>query len=81
MITKRITMRSFIVRDSLDRLADFENEAGGHFRAGKLKNKETAVEGIRRALDAFIGIFDGKNVGKMAVKLSWAFAKATQSKS
>jgi hypothetical protein len=70
MITKRLTMKGFIVRDWLDRQAEFEKEVGGHFRAGKLKNKETVVEGIDQAVDAFLGLFQGKNVGKMVVKLT-----------
>src|SRR5579862_2781694 len=36
MITKRLTMRGFIVRDWLDCQAEFEKEMGGYFRAGKL---------------------------------------------
>lgn len=70
MITKRLTMKGFIVFDRLDRRGEFEKELGGYFRAGKLKNKETVVEGIDQAVGAFIGLFDGKNVGKMVVKLT-----------
>ena len=69
MTTKRLTMKGLIVRDWLDRQAEFEKEVGGYFRAGKLKNKETLVEGIGQAAGAFIGLFEGKNVGKMVVKL------------
>jgi NADPH-dependent curcumin reductase CurA len=63
-------MRGFIVLDWPDRLTEFKNEAGGYFRTGKLKNKETVVEGIGQAVGAFIGLFEGKNVGKMVVKLT-----------
>jgi NADPH-dependent curcumin reductase CurA len=69
MITKRLTMKGFIVSDWLDRQAAFEKEVGGYFRAGKLKNKETIMEGIDNAVDAFLGLFQGKNVGKMVIKL------------
>jgi NADPH-dependent curcumin reductase CurA len=69
MITKRLTMKGFIVRDWLDRQGEFEQEVGGYFRAGKLKNKETVVEEIGQAVGAFIGLFEGKNLGKMVVKL------------
>ena len=70
MITKRLTMKGFIVRDWLDRQAEFEKEAGRYFREGKLKHKETVVEGIGKAVDAFLGLFQGNNVGKMVVKLA-----------
>ena len=69
MIGKRLTMKGLIVSDWLDRQSEFEQEVGGYFQAGKLKNKETVVAGIDRAVDAFIGLFEGKNVGKMVVKL------------
>ena len=70
MITKRLTMKGFIVRDWLDRQAEFEKEVGGHFRTGKLKNKETVVQGIDQAVDAFLGLFQGQNLGKMVVELT-----------
>jgi len=70
LTTKRLTMKGMIVRDWLDRQADFEKEVGGYLRTGKLKNKETVVEGLDQAEGAFIGLFEGKNFGKMVVKLS-----------
>jgi NADPH-dependent curcumin reductase CurA len=70
MTTKRLTMKGLIVSDSLDRQAEFEKEVGGYFRTGKLKNQETVVEGIDQAVRAFIGLFAGKNMGKMVVKLA-----------
>ncbi len=70
MITKRLTMKGLIVRDWLDRQSEFDKEVGGYFRAGKLKNKETVVEGIDQAVGAFLGLFAGKNMGKMVVKLA-----------
>ncbi len=69
MITKRLTMKGLLVRDWLDRQKDFEQEVGGYFRDGKLKNQETVVEGIDQAVGAFIGLFAGRNMGKMVVKL------------
>ncbi len=69
MITKRLTMKGMIVGDWLNRWDEFETEVGGYFRAGTLKNRETVVQGIDRAVDAFIGLFKGENTGKMIVKL------------
>ena len=68
--TKRLTMKGLIVRDWVDRQDEFEKEVGAYFREGKVKNKETVVEGIDHAVGAFIGLFEGKNVGKMVVKLA-----------
>lgn len=70
MTTKRLTMKGLIVGDWLDRRSEFEKEVGGYFRTGKLKNKETVVDGLDNAVGAFLGLFSGSNVGKMVVKLA-----------
>jgi NADPH-dependent curcumin reductase CurA len=70
MITKRLTMKGMIVRDWLDRQGEFEKEVGGFIQSGKLKSKETVVEGLDQAADAFLGLFYGQNLGKMIVKLA-----------
>ena len=69
MTTKRLTMKGLIVFDWLNRQSEFEKEIGAYYQAGKLKSLETVVVGIDQAVDAFIGLFDGKNIGKMVVKL------------
>jgi NADPH-dependent curcumin reductase CurA len=69
LTTKRLTMKGMIVGDWLQSQAEFEKEVGGYFRAGKIKNHETVVEGIDQAVGAFLGLFQGKNRGKMVVKL------------
>lgn len=70
MTTKRLTMKGLIVGDWLDRQSEFEKEVGALYQSGKLKSFETVVVGLEQAADAFIGLFDGKNVGKMVVELS-----------
>ncbi len=69
MTTKRLTMKGLIVFDWLNHQSEFEMEVGSHYQAGKLKSMETVVVGIDQAVDAFIGLFDGKNIGKMVIKL------------
>src|ERR1039457_4055328 len=70
MVGKRLTMKGLIVSDWLGRRAEFEEEIGAYVKAGKVKNKETVVKGIDQAPAAFIGLFQGQNVGKMVVELA-----------
>ena len=69
MTTKRLSMKGLIVRDWLARQKEFETEVGGYVKSGKVCNIETVVVGIEHAVDAFIGLFKGENIGKMVVKL------------
>jgi NADPH-dependent curcumin reductase CurA len=70
VITKRLTMKGFIVSDWLEHRAEFEKEVGGYVKAGTVKHMETVVKGIDEAVGAFIGLFQGRNVGKMVVELA-----------
>jgi len=71
IVGKRLTIKGFIVSDWNARTPDFLAEVGGYIAAGKpLKNKETVVEGIERAPEAFLDLLRGESVGKMIVKLS-----------
>ncbi len=70
MITKRLTMKGFIVSDWMDKYPEFESVVGAYYKAGQLKNKETVVHGIENAVGAFLGLFQGENMGKMVVALT-----------
>jgi hypothetical protein len=39
-------------------------------REGKLKHRETIVDGIENAPRAFIGMLQGENIGKQLVKIA-----------
>ena len=69
-IRKRLTMKGLLVRDWLDQQKEFELEVGGYYLTGKVKHKETVVKGLDQAVEAFLGLFHGKNIGKMVVDLS-----------
>ncbi len=70
LLVKRLTMRGFIVSDHWNRMPDFLRDMAGWIRAGKMAWTETIVEGIENTPSAFVGLFEGKNLGKMVVKLS-----------
>lgn len=69
MVGNRVLMQGFIISDHMDRYPEFVAEVGGWLKAGRLKYQETVVEGIDRAVTAFLGLFAGDNTGKMIVKL------------
>jgi len=69
IIGKQLTMQGFIVSDHFDMLMQFYADLGKWIGEGKIKWKETVIEGIENAPRAFIGLFKGENFGKMLVKI------------
>lgn len=69
-IMKRLTLRGFIVSDHGDMRADFFRDMAQWIAAGRIKWRETVVEGLENAPKAFIGLFKGENIGKMVVKIA-----------
>jgi NADPH-dependent curcumin reductase CurA len=68
-ITKRLTLRGFIVFDHMDRMPDMLADITGWLRDGKLQHAETVVDGLDQAPDAFLSLLRGGNTGKMIVRL------------
>ena len=62
-------MQGYIILDHADRLPAFLAEAPGWVADGRLRWRETVVEGIERMPEAFVGLLRGDNVGKMLVKV------------
>ena len=69
IISKRLTLKGFIIFDFESQRAEFEAEMRALLADGSLKSHETIVHGIENAQAAFLGLFSGKNTGKMLVTL------------
>jgi NADPH-dependent curcumin reductase CurA len=69
VVGKRLTLKGFIVSDHNDRFADFAADMGAWIRDGKITFEETVFEGVDNAVDAFLAMLSGKNLGKMIVRL------------
>lgn len=69
IIGKRLRMQGMLVTDHEELRPQFVNEVGGWLRDGSLRYRETVVDGIENAVDAFLGMLRGENVGKMVVGL------------
>ncbi|TKB43761.1 NADP-dependent oxidoreductase [Thalassotalea mangrovi] len=67
--SKKLTVQGFIVIDYFDCFPEFVAQMANWMAEGKIKSEETIYHGLDNAVDAFIGLFEGKNKGKMLVKL------------
>lgn len=69
ILTKSATMRGFIIGDLVEKFPAATKQLTAWLKADKLTFSETIVEGFDNIPQAFIDLFDGKNQGKMIVKI------------
>jgi NADPH-dependent curcumin reductase len=69
LLVNRVLLKGFIVSDHLSRLGEFLKDCGGWLREGRLKHREDVVIGLEKAPEAFIGLLQGKNFGKLLVRV------------
>lgn len=71
LLTKRVRIQGFIVFDDYgDRQSEFLSTMAPWVRDGKVKFREDVVDGLEQAPDAFIGMLEGRNFGKLVVRVS-----------
>jgi len=70
VLSKRLTLRGFIVSDFAAQQGDFLREVGGWLRDGRIKYREDFVDGLEQAPRAFLGLLRGENFGKLIVRVS-----------
>ncbi|WP_038175981.1 MULTISPECIES: NADP-dependent oxidoreductase [Vibrio] len=69
LLVKRIKMQGFIIFDDYaHRYNEFANDMGQWLAEGKIHYREHLVEGLENAPQAFIGLLEGKNFGKLVVQ-------------
>jgi NADPH-dependent curcumin reductase CurA len=69
LLINRASVKGFIVSDHASRMGDFLTECSRWVREGKLKYREDVVVGLENAPEAFIGLLQGKNFGKLLVQV------------
>ncbi len=71
LLTKRIKMQGFIIFDDYgSRYDEFFNQMNTWFNEGKIKYREDIVDGLENSPQAFIGLLQGRNFGKMVVRVA-----------
>ncbi|MCU8518381.1 NADP-dependent oxidoreductase [Vibrio vulnificus] len=69
LLIKRIKMQGFIIFDDYGhRYGEFAADMTQWLAQGKIHYREHLVQGLENAPDAFIGLLEGKNFGKMVVQ-------------
>jgi NADPH-dependent curcumin reductase len=68
-LVKRVKLQGFIISDHLELWPQGLAELGALVAQGKLQYRETVAEGLASAPEAFMGLLQGKNLGKQLVKL------------
>jgi len=70
IVTKRLTLRGFVVMDFHDQQAKALAELKGWVEAGDLRVREDIIDGLENLPAALIGLLAGENIGKRMVKVS-----------
>jgi NADPH-dependent curcumin reductase CurA len=70
LLWKRVKVQGFIVSDRMDRWPTAGRDLAELVREGRVRYRETIAEGIMNAPRAFIGMLEGKNLGKQLVRLA-----------
>ena len=70
ILVKRLTFRGFIVWDFANQEKEALQQLAKWIKQGKLHYLEDIVDGLENAPESFIGLFDGKNFGKLVVRVN-----------
>lgn len=73
LLVKRIKMQGFIIFDDYaHRYNEFATQMAEWLAQGKIQYKEQEVEGFENAPQAFMGLLQGENFGKLVIKTNQA---------
>ena len=70
VLTKRLRIQGMIVWDFADQEAEFTEHMSRWIREGRVKYREDFVDGLENAPRAFQGLLQGKNFGKLVIRVS-----------
>lgn len=71
LLTKRIKMQGFIIFQSYGhRYGEFFTQMSRWLEEGKIKFREDILDGLENAPQAFIGLLEGKNFGKLIIRVA-----------
>jgi NADPH-dependent curcumin reductase CurA len=72
LLMNRVRLQGFIIIDHFDIYPEAVAKLGQLLAEGKLKHRDTVVEGLENAPRALNMLFEGENVGKLIVKVAYS---------
>jgi NADPH-dependent curcumin reductase CurA len=70
LLAKSARMEGFVVKSYIERFPEGIGAMGQWLAEGRISHKEHVVDGLENALDAFHMLFDGRNTGKLIVRIA-----------
>jgi NADPH-dependent curcumin reductase CurA len=70
MIYNRVRMEGFVASDFGHLNQAFVSDMTGWLKDGRIKYQETVLDGFERAPEGLIGLFEGRNAGKMLIHIA-----------
>jgi hypothetical protein len=70
VLTRSLTIRGFIQTEFADQRPAFLKEMGAWVAGGQVRYREDIVQGLDNAPEAFIGLLEGRNLGKLLIELA-----------
>lgn len=69
LIYRRVRMEGFVASDFTHLNAAFLSDMTEWLKSGRIKYQETILDGFERAPEGLIGLFEGRNAGKMLIRV------------
>jgi len=70
ILSKSLTVRGFLNNEfAAEHYPEFLREVGAGIADGRIRYREDIVDGLERAPEAFIGMLEGRNFGKLIVRV------------
>ena len=70
ILSKRLTLRGFLYHECAEaHYPAFLREVGAGIATGRIRYREDIVDGLEQAPGAFLGLLEGRNFGKVIVRV------------
>ena len=70
VLSRSLLIRGFIQREFVDQRPAFCRQMAAWIASGQVRYREDVVDGLEAAPEAFIGLLEGRNFGKLVVRIA-----------